>query len=563
MSKSLVATILIIEDEPGVALLQRRALERAGFRIQSASSPEEAFVCLDSQSIDLIVLDFYLSPDVTGLEVYHQLKSMGYDLPVILVTGRSAESLVIEALRAGVRDFVVKSPEYLEYLPHAVQRVLTQVQLERQLRQTEEQIRQMQKLDSIGQFAAGIAHDFNNIVTVQQGFADLLLQDPELPPRFQNYVQQIAEASQRAAKLTRQLLLFSRKQALQPQQLDLNAVVRDVNQLLTRILGEHIELELDCDPQLPSLWADLGMVEQVLMNLASNARDAMVGGGNLKISTFTREISQAAARTIPEAHAGKFLCLRVSDTGSGIDPEIVSHIFEPLFTTKEADRGTGLGLATVLGIVKQHQGWIEVETESGKGTSFQVYFPVVSEEDREVDPPDRNQWQVPIPGLWETAASLSAVPPLADAFGSATSNLAVSGDGVSETIDSKHPEQILVVEDEASLRQMVVAVLRHRGYRVLSASSGVEALEVWGVHRGAIHLVITDMVMPEGMTGRDLAERLWQDKPALKVIFTSGYSVEISGLEDLTPSRAIFFQKPYTPRQLAETVRSLLQQPTE
>ncbi len=579
MSEVPSATILIVEDEPGVAYLQRRTLERSGFRVRSVSSSEEALESLRQPGVDLIIVDFYLSSDVTGLDFFHHLKSIGHDLPVILVTGRSAEALVIEALRAGVRDFVVKTPEYLEYLPHAVQRVLKQVQLERRLSQSEEQIRQMQKLDSIGQFAAGIAHDFNNIVTVQRGFAELLLQDPDLPDSLRDHVLQISEASRRAGNLTRQLLLFSRKQALQPRKVDLNSIVRDVNRLLTRILDEHIGLKLNYADQLCPLWADPGMLEQVLVNLASNARDAMKPGGELRISTFEREVSESHAQSNPEARPGRFVCLEVEDNGSGMAPEVVSHIFEPLFTTKEAEKGTGLGLATVLGIVKQHQGWIEVETELNKGTTFRIFLPGMSDPSafgpgsiaaterpaveispslspsrkgeaarfRESTPPDgeyrRNEGNRPSPEL-KSPAELSESRMNPD-----------SRTGRAERAT------ILVVEDEEAVRKMIVDVLKHRGYDVLAAATGADALDSWPEQGEKVDLLITDMVMPGGITGHDLAEQLWRQKPLLKVIYTSGYTAESTGLESLLADRARFLQKPYTPRQLLQTVQQFLGQP--
>ncbi len=384
----------------------------------------------------------------------------------------------------------------------------------------EAQLRQSQKMESIGQLAAGVAHDFNNMLTVIQGHSGMMLSKANLPPGLFDCAQAIYFAAERAASLTRQLLMFSRKNVMQPKPLDLRAVVSNLSKMLKRVLGETITLEFNPLPELPRVQADIGMIEQVIMNLVVNARDAMRDGGTLTISAQPVEINDAYVQTHPEARIGAFVCLRVSDTGCGMDAATMGRIFEPFFTTKDVGKGTGLGLATVYGIVKQHEGWIEVSSEVGKGSTFNVLLPASSE-----------PLQAPSP------ESVFAMP--------------VRGG----------QETILVVEDESVLRDMARLILQDCGYRVLEAGSGAEALEVWERQASAIDLVLTDMVMPGGMSGRELAARLYANHPRLKVIFTSGYNVEEAKTDFFRRSGGVFLQKPYTRADLAKAVRDVLDKP--
>jgi PAS domain S-box-containing protein len=384
----------------------------------------------------------------------------------------------------------------------------------------EAQFRHSQKLESVGQLAAGVAHDFNNILTVIQGYADCLLVRCNGDPTTATALKQISSASRRAASLTRQLLMFSRKQVIQPKILDLNTVLRNLANMLPRLLGEDVVLEADYVQNLPHIEADTGMLEQVMMNLAVNARDAMPKGGKLSISTSFVDIDQAYTSHNPDSREGKFVCLTVKDTGCGMERKVLDRIFEPFFSTKEVGKGTGLGLATVYGIVKQHKGWIEVTSEVDVGTAFRIYFP-------------------PTAQAGEAASEASGAP--------------------EEVRGGK--ETILLVEDEPVLRELVRQVLSQYEYRVVEAGSGVEALRVWDEHNGRIDLLLTDMVMPEGMTGRDLAVQLRKRKPQLKVIYTSGYSAEVMG-KDFGNGDTAFLAKPYLPPKLAQMVRQSLDSPS-
>jgi two-component system, cell cycle sensor histidine kinase and response regulator CckA len=381
----------------------------------------------------------------------------------------------------------------------------------------EAQLRQSQKMESVGQLAAGVAHDFNNMLTIIQGHSSSLLTRPGLPAEISEPIQTVYFAAERAAGLTRQLLMFSRKNVMQLQPLDLRETVGNMSKMLHRLLGATITLQFQPPAQLPLVLGDSGMIEQVVMNLAVNARDAMPRGGTLTIAVDARQIDEAYLVTHPEAHVGNFVCLRVSDTGTGMDTTTLAHIFEPFFTTKEIGKGTGLGLATVYGIVKQHDGWLEVGSEPGRGTIFDLFFPA----DNEMAAPVKEE--------------IIPAKPVA---------------GGTETI--------LVVEDEPFLREMTRDILQNYGYQILEASSGKEALAVWRQRTGQVDLLLTDMVMPEGVSGADLAEQLLLQKPGLKIIFTSGYTANEVSPEVLAKTRAHFLQKPYSHAALAKTVRDCL-----
>jgi signal transduction histidine kinase/ActR/RegA family two-component response regulator len=356
----------------------------------------------------------------------------------------------------------------------------------------EEDLRQAQKMEAVGQLAAGVAHDFNNILTIILGHVSLLSEATQTDV-IRESIEEIRDSGERAASLVRQLLAFSRKQVLQPLPLDLGEALTNLAEVLRRVLGEHIHLRVQPGLGLPFINADLRMMEQVVINLAVNARDAMPRGGTLTLSAAEVEITPEAALRNPEAQSGRHVCVSVGDTGGGIPSEILPHIFEPFYTTKEPGKGTGLGLASVYGIVKQHAGWIEVQSEIGQGTTFRLFFPICSPERRvQVEP--------------------SADEP------------ATGGD-----------ETILVVEDEAAVRRLAVDVLKRYGYRVFDAATGNTALEVFQQQGGKIDLLLTDMVMPGGMAGQELALRLWEHKPTLQVIFMTGYSQNVAGT-DFQPS---------------------------
>jgi len=383
----------------------------------------------------------------------------------------------------------------------------------------EDQIRQIQKMESIGQLAAGIAHDFNNILTVIIGNTSLLLSDPELPPYSLETLKQISIASTRAATLTRQLLTFSKRQIVQPRKLNINDVLAQMSEMLRRLIKETVQIRYNFSMNLPAVYADPGMIEQAIINLASNSQDAMPRGGVLTISTSVFQVPPEGIPLKPQAVAGKFVCIEVSDTGIGMDELVQSHLFEPFFTTKEVGKGTGLGLSTVYGIIKQHNGWIDVESTVGKGSTFKLYFPALEE---------------------------TAVHEISN---------------VKDTPIIGGNETILLVEDEGPVRVFTSAYLKRLGYDVLEASSGPAAISLWRQHQNRIKLLLTDLVMPDGMSGKELATILQANNPKLKVIFTSGYSVDFSDASAGLIDGVNFIQKPFEPNNLAKLIRKCLDQP--
>jgi len=382
-------------------------------------------------------------------------------------------------------------------------------------RRLEEQLRQSQKMEAIGQLAGGIAHDFNNILTIILGHATLLTLS-RLDPKALVSAQQIKQASERAAGLTRQLLAFGRKQIFNPRPLDLNRVVGKMTDLLGRLLGEDIALQINFSSQPAIIAADVSMLEQIMLNLSVNSRDAMPRGGQMVIRIALCDVDNEHTNRVADSRQGKFVRLSHSDTGEGIPPENLTRIFEPFFTTKELGKGTGLGLATVFGIVKQHDGWVEVESELGKGTTFHVYFPVSAE-------------------------------PIAETEQSETQFHARKG-----------TETILVVEDERDLREIVTRTLNLNGYRVFQAVDGQNALQIWAEYKKEIDLLFTDIIMPGGLNGRELAERLWAEKPDLKVIFSSGYGADALGKNFKLDPKLNYLQKPYLPQTLSKIIRRCL-----
>jgi PAS domain S-box-containing protein len=383
----------------------------------------------------------------------------------------------------------------------------------------EEQLRQAQKMESLGQLAGGVAHDFNNILTVIQGHASFLLQEGFLAPSVREPLTQIQRSCAFAADLTRQLLLFSRSQAIKPGPVSLPDMVGQVKVLLDRVIGENIELKVTLPPGLPPVEADAGMVEQVLLNLVVNARDAMPAGGRIVISVLEVTADGAYLGRNPQARPGRFAGLRVSDSGQGIPPEILPKIFDPFFTTKTEGKGTGLGLATVYGIVQQHGGWIDVDSQPGRGTTFTIWFPVSEK------------------ALASHAAPAPVLPRAPVARGR---------------------ETILVVEDKEDVRAVLRAVLERFGYRVLLATDGADALGLWAQHGGGIALLLTDVMMPGGLTGKDLARQLRAQRPDLKVVFCSGYDANILDRATLQEPGTRFLTKPFEITSLVAMVRETL-----
>ena len=406
---------------------------------------------------------------------------------------------------------VLLSLEYLELGAEAhalvtVHDITEQLDLETQLRQTH-------KMEAVGQLAAGVAHDFNNLLTIIQGQTSQLMEETGLSQGTRDSLQEVLKAAERAASLTRQLLAFSRKQVLQIKVLNVNEVVRNLTNMLLQLIGEHITVRQELAAGPLHVQADVTHLEQVVLNLAVNARDAMPQGGRLLIKTAICHLDAHTAALNPEARPGDFVSVSVTDTGCGMTPEILKRVFEPFFTTKDVGKGTGLGLATVHGILKQHHGWIEGASQPGEGTTFTCYLPLSAAEC--------------------SPAQVTATPP-------PQPKPAASG----------RPARILVVEDEEMLRDMICNILLRKGYYVASAENGNQALSVWDTDKGEFDLLLTDVLMPDGLSGPALARTLLTRNPHLKVLFTSGHA----SAEELSHHGAAFLPKPYSMAMLVQAV---------
>ena len=509
--------ILYLEDNPTDAELVRARLAAEGIdcEIVCVQTSTDYVSAIDQGGWALIISDFTL-PAYDGMSALALAHTKRPDTPFIFFSGTVGEEAAIDALKKGASDYVLKPRP--ARLVSAVKRALREAEERAERKKLEEQLRQAQKMEAIGQLTGGIAHDFNNMLTVIIGYSELMLQRLKADDPLRSEVEQVKEAGVRASLLTRQLLAFSRKQVLQPRVLDLNAVLTNMDRMLQRLIGEDIDLVTVPAPGLGRVLADPGQIEQVIMNLAVNARDAMPQGGKLTTETANVELDEAYARQHGPVQPGPYVMLAVSDTGCGMDAETQARIFEPFFTTKEVGKGTGLGLSTVYGIVKQSSGDIWVYSEPGRGTTFKIYLPWVE-------------------------GAVDTVEP-----------------GVAPARDVRGSETILLVEDDVGIRRLVRQVLAERGYWVLEAIHGTHAIQISEQHTVPIHLLVTDVVMP-GMSGRELAEHLKPSRPNMKVLFMSGYTDKaIVHHGELDPGTA-YLQKPFTPDALAREVREVLDSP--
>ncbi len=505
---------MLVEDSQEDAELSLWELKREGLDILSdiAQTPQEFRNLVRSKTYDVILSDYSLR-SWQALDALQILQEEGKDIPVILVTGSLGDKAAVECVKKGICDYVLK--EQLARLPFTIRRAMQQKAERKERDRLEEQLQLAQKMEAVGRLAGGVAHDFNNLLTVITGYSELLLEGLPQGDPMRAQAGQIKKAGDRAASLTRQLLAFSRKQVLAPEVLDLNYVVVNIDKMLQRLIGEDVELATVCYPDLWRVRADPGQIEQVIMNLAVNARDAMPQGGKLTIETANVNLDDRYRSEHPVVISGDYVMLAVSDTGGGMTPEVQSRIFEPFFTTKEQGKGTGLGLATVYGIVKQSGGYIWVYSEPQKGTTFKIYLPRVQAARRE---PKRKQ---------EVARMKTG------------------------------SETILLVEDDKDVRKFVRGILEERGYALLVADGGEDALQMVASRSERIHLLLTDVVMPR-MNGPDLAARLARFYPEMKVLYMSGYADKAVACHGVLGSGMHFLQKPFNPEDLARCIRKAL-----
>jgi len=505
--------LLMVEDSEDDAALLLLLLRQGGYEIHSERvfSAKELGRALNEEW-DLVISDHSM-PNFSGIDALKIVRAMHPEIPFIFVSGTIGEDVATEAMKVGAHDYVLKSN--LKRLVPAVHRELREAEDRKERKRLEQHVHQLQRFEAIGRLAGGVAHDFNNILGAIMGWAELGCEETEPGSRQRQRFQKIREQSQRAAKLTAQLLAFGRKQILQRRRLDLNILIEEGMSLLRLVISEDIEVRVVAAPDLRVTLADPTQLEQVIVNLCLNARDAMAGGGKLLIETQNVEIGDEYCSQHAYGRPGSYVLLSVSDTGLGMDAATVERIFEPFFTTKEMGGGTGLGLATVYGIVKQHDGFIYVYSEPGKGTSFKVYLRA---ETGQHEPRETN--------LGEQL---------------------VKGSGA-----------ILLAEDHEGLRDSARQMLEALGYRVFVASDGEEALELFKANVFLIDLIVMDIVMPL-LSGPDAYLAMSAVRPGIRVIFVTAYTPEAAAVLALIKKGATILQKPYSLASLSQAVRGALQ----
>ncbi|WHZ23721.1 MAG: Sensory box histidine kinase/response regulator [Nitrospira sp.] len=480
---------------------------------------EEFLTALKQEGFSLILADDSV-PGFDGADALSLARTVRPEMPFLFISGSQSEDFVIDMMQRGATDYIFK--QRLGRLVPSITRTLRDIderqerrRAEEALRLSEKQLRQAQKMEVVGRLAGGLAQDFNDLLTVIMGHSHTLLGELATGHPIRAKIEEMQNAGERAAGLIRQLLAFSRNQAVEPTVLSLNGVVGHAESLLRRLINDDIQLVIRPDPLDGHVKADPAQLEQAIVNLVANARDAMPNGGLLAIETSQTELTRTPMHHLQPLPLGRYVKLTVTDTGCGMDAEGLSHLFEPFFTTKDERHGTGLGLSTVFGIVTTNGGGIDVWSQVGHGTTFDLYFPLI---DRQVMP--------------------RSIPESKDQL-------------------RQGSETILLVEDESSVRELVRKELARIGYHVVEAKNGVEACLSATQQSCHVDLLLTDVVMP-GMNGRELAQHLSVIKPNLRVLFMSGYLDDISVNRDMDPHRTTFLQKPFTPDVLVRTVRALL-----
>jgi signal transduction histidine kinase len=509
---------LIVEDSHEDCALLLRALHNGGYEVthKRVDTADGLRAILNEGAWDCVISDFSM-PGFSGISALKIVRDVDLDIPFIFVSGTIGEDVAVEAMRGGAQDYVLKGN--LARLLPAIHRELMDAEIRRDHKQAEKKVRQLEKFEAIGKLAGGIAHDFNNVIGAIMGWAELGEDEVPVGSRAHKFFLNIREQSERAGNLTGQLLAYARRQVLTPRRLNLNDIVGEAMELLQRVIGEQIEVKTLLASDLRTTKADPGQIEQVLINLCLNARDAMPNGGQLLIETRNIDLGEDFCRRNASVSPGRYVQLCVSDTGTGMDAATMERIFEPFFTTKEKGKGTGLGLATAFGIVKQHLGHIGVYSELGKGTVFRVYLPA-------------------------SEGSAETLPEVDQAE--------IRGG----------PETILLAEDHEGLREMSHQMLSSLGYSIILAKDGREAVEQFAANSHRISLLVLDVVMPR-LGGPDALEQIRQINPAIPVIFTSGYSEESAMLSSLiSRGAAHLLKKPYPPRDLARKIRDLLDKNT-
>lgn len=507
---------LLIDDSPYDRELMKRTIQQAFpaatyVEILHQQAFEEALGELD---YTMVFIDYQLKW-TTGLEILKAIRARSSDLPVVMVTETGSEEIAAEAMKSGLSDYVLKT--HLSRLPITIEDCLERVRLRAERHDLQVQMQQAQKMESLGLLVSSLAHDFNNLLAGIMGYAQRGLARTQQEHVLSEYFQHIHTRAEQGARMTRQLLAFARGTPMEPRYVDLNEQIASLLDLFRTLLGASVQLVFHADPALKAVYADPTQLEQVLVNLCMNARDAMPAGGNLEITTQQVEIAQGGQHVQPYLPPGSYVLVRISDTGSGMDEQVQARLFEPFFTTKEVGQGTGLGLAVVYGIVKQHHGVIRVQSQPGQGTTFLLYFSAVEPKTESAEE------QEPL----EAQAIL----------------------GGSETI--------LLVEDDPDIQLIMSEMLREHGYTVLMANDGEEGLHMFEQHASSIALVIADIMMPR-MQGRQFQEHVRRQRADTKVLVMSGYQEMDLKRRNLLDPGSAFLQKPFDLDVCAAKVRELI-----
>ncbi len=513
--------VLIVDDDQGLRNLVARTLKKSGIHSEEAECGTEAIEKAVKSSKALLLLDQQLT-DMTGRDVIDILASKGHIRPFIIMTGQGDERLAVEMMKLGAEDYLVKDTEFLDRLPGVIERVFRNIETEEKLAESESekvklqnQLFQAQKMESVGRLAGGVAHDFNNMIGAILGYTELALNKLEPEHEVVDYLQQVHKAAQRSADLTRQLLAFARKQTIAPKVIDLNEAVSGMMKILQRLIGENITLELFTFESPLLVNIDPSQIDQLLANLCVNSRDAISNTGKITIKTELCATDDICCdNIISKKMCNAYVMLSIEDNGCGIDETTKSHLFEPFYTTKELGRGTGLGLATVYGIVQQNEGFIDVISYPNRGTTFKIFLPNCAAciPANEIQSAEKNQ----------------------------TGN-----------------ETVLLVEDEEFVLKMTLMMLQHLGYNVVCAGSPEDAIKLAQTMAGKINVLVTDVVMPK-MNGRQLAEEITRFNPDMATLYISGYTADVIAQHGAIEEGTHFLQKPFNLTNLSEKMREVL-----
>ncbi|MFT7512063.1 MAG: signal transduction histidine kinase [Candidatus Omnitrophota bacterium] len=506
-------TVLVVDDDITLCTLAEEFLKNEGFTVLTAENGKDAIEIFNEENPDVVLLDVML-PDANGIDLCRKIRALpeGEFTQILIMTSLDDEDSINQAYEAGATEFTVKPINWFVE-SHRIRYMLRNLRIQQELMLSEEQFRQAQKMEAIGRLAGGVAHDFNNLLTIIINYSEIILHGLHTGDKVLEDIAEIKNTAHRAESLTRQLLAFSRKQIVTPQVININQMIDSMQKMLSRLIPPDIDFQTRLDPDLWQVCMDPGQIEQVLVNLVVNAVDAMSGGGKLVITTGNDDPDQPSMRTRMKVAPDNCVLIQISDTGIGMGDLTKAQIFEPFFTTKEVGKGTGLGLATVYGIVKQSKGMVYVESSPGKGTTFNILLP----------------------------STQKSVPKI---------------EGTESDVESSSSECTIIAEDEENIRELLSRYLTSKGFSVFEAGNGEEALELIR-NTPDVSLLVTDLVMP-GMGGYELDEAARAILPQLRTVYMSGYTEHVPSEDQLKASNSIFVQKPFSLDIIYRKIRQLL-----